>query len=312
VTEGNCGFGAGLRPLPVRCCLHAFTCMKPCLRATGLPLLMYGWVSCNTFHLPSRQNGFIIAGGAIFHRDITFSNDELSSVCARFRTQVGGVHKRPLVPKMSAALAFPRRRQRLGRIAEHIVVSAAAATATIMPTDDSAPVAIGQNEVEAARDEYKEGLKGRPRVELDVAAWSATELIQRGLALGASAAAIDVCVDSTDSVARLVKLVRSLEPPPPQSVTADDLTVPNTTPVAELVERLNTYGAVIIENAADEATIAEVEGALAAVEAFDQPQEGGMLGRMWMDSLVKAPAVAKLVTHPLVLETGKQLLGPLW
>jgi hypothetical protein len=214
---------------------------------------------------------------------------------------------------MSAALAFPRRRQRLGRIAEHIVVSAAAATATTtMPTDDSAPVAIGQNEVEAARDEYKEGLKGRPRVELDVAAWSATELIQRGLALGASAAAIDVCVDSTDSVARLVKLVRSLEPPPPQSVTADDLTVPNTTPVAELVERLNTYGAVIIENAADEATIAEVEGALAAVEAFDQPQEGGMLGRMWMDSLVKAPAVAKLVTHPLVLETGKQLLGPLW
>ena len=66
MTEGNCGFGAGLRPLPVRCCLHAFTCMKPCLRATGLPLLMYLRVSCNTFHRDLEKMGSLSRAGQFF------------------------------------------------------------------------------------------------------------------------------------------------------------------------------------------------------------------------------------------------------
>ena len=75
-------------------------------------------------------------------------------------------------------------------------------------------------------------------------------------------------------------------------------TVPNTTPVAELVERLNTYGAVIIENAADEATIAEVEGALAAVEAFDQPQAGGRHARADVDGQPGEGTCRRQAGHP--------------
>ena len=50
-------------------------------------------------------------------------------------------------------------------------------------------------------DEYRASLGSKPRVHEDLSAWSATELIRRSMALGATDAAIDACVGSGDSAA---------------------------------------------------------------------------------------------------------------
>ena len=66
----------------------------------------------------------------------------------------------------------------------------------------------------------------------------------------------------------LVALVRSLEPPPPQTVSIADITVKNTAPVDEMVRRLESFGAVVIERAADAQLMDRVEAELGATGAW--------------------------------------------
>ena len=123
-----------------------------------------------------------------------------------------------------------------------------------------------------------------------------------------------IAAGSGDAVlGELVALVRSLEPPPPQTVSVADITVQKAAPVDEMVRRLESFGAVVIERAADNHLMNRVEAELEAAGAWsmdpDSPSAEDGTGRMGMDGLVKAPSIEGLLAHPLALAAARGLLG---
>ena len=153
----------------------------------------------------------------------------------------------------------------------------------------------------------------QPRLDLtDLESWAAVDLVRLAMARGASDAEISSCVESTDSVTQLAALNAALQPPPASTASTEAITLPYTASVNQVVEKLQTFGIAIVKHAADESLISLVESELQAAGAFDyEPSESGRPGgkRMWMDALVKAPSVAHLLTHKLVLATARKLLG---
>ena len=146
--------------------------------------------------------------------------------------------------------------------------------------------------------------------------WSQMELIRRGMSLGASDAQLNACTEAGDAAAvraSLLELVGSLEPPPPEAATLEDLVVEPTTPLEEMISRLHTFGAVVIKNAADPALVDAVDSEVGrhggwSADPKDRA-EGSRDSRGGMDFLLRAPSLEGLYTHPLAMAVVKELLG---
>lgn len=182
---------------------------------------------------------------------------------------------------------------RLARLAGHVVVATSAAAAPWTNVDRSPPADAS--------------------IDTDPSIWSSAELMRRATALGASDAQVDSALGASDTPAALVALVRELGPPSPLGVTLADLTVrPSPTVVAEMLERLEHFGIVVVSGLipVDELTV--IDDQLTACGAFGSRGDDGKLlptgGRMGQDVLCKAPAVHQLLSHPTVLEAAKGLL----
>eukprot|EP01052_Picozoa_sp_SAG31_P026377 SAG31_NODE_2386_length_5814_cov_3.981627_2_plen_230_part_00 len=162
------------------------------------------------------------------------------------------------------------------------------------------------------RDEERERLRGRlktePRISKDLNTWTEVELMHRSLALHADEAAVNAALASDQTKAQLIALVESLEPPAPHVVTVEQITCdPRTQSFEEMAAVLEEIGVLVILNAVDEATIAEVDKQLESAGAWAISR--GKKGRMQMDMLLKAPATRKLLTNKYVLGVTRSVLG---
>ena len=200
-----------------------------------------------------------------------------------------------------------QRTKRLEQIANH-VLSSAAKEVEEQPQEEKPQEATAIPE-DPEREALRERLKAEPRISKDLSTWTETELLHRSLALGAAPAALDGALASSATKAELIAIVEALEPPPPSSVTVDEITCdPAIHTVEEMGRVLETFGALVILNAADEATMAAVDAQLEEAGAWEISRE--KKGRMQMDMLLKAPATRKLITNEHVLGVTRHVLGP--
>ena len=72
--------------------------------------------------------------------------------------------------------------------------------------------------MEATREELR-----AQAIDSDPSSWRPAELMRRAVSLGAKDDQIDACLSAAETTAALLKLVRSLEPPHPLSVSAADM-----------------------------------------------------------------------------------------
>ena len=112
--------------------------------------------------------------------------------------------------------------------------------------------------------------------------------MRRATALGATDAQLDAALEAPDTVSVLLSLVRELEPPSPAGVTLEALSVDGSalsaTPsaaadsvLAQMVERLEHYSAVIVKQLATPSVLDTVDRQLTDCGAFDV---GGGHGRV--------------------------------
>ena len=172
--------------------------------------------------------------------------------------------------------------RRLARIASH-VVAAARPTAALMLADDAE------------------------------AAFTPAEIIRRCIGLGATDEQLDDCVHQPDTEAALRRLADSLRPPPSTGVTVADLSVGRDASVEAIVERLDRYGACVIERLASDELIEQVEVQCTAAGAWDAKTIEGtgsnqIMERMCHEIITSAPSVATLLEQPLVLAAVSSVL----
>lgn len=190
--------------------------------------------------------------------------------------------------------------RRVGNIAAHVTAG------KFVATEQEAPGTAIQ--VDSDREQLRERLKNEPRISKDLWTWTEAELMQRSLALGADTDELNAAMSSSQTKKMLIELCEVLEPPDPQSVTVDMITVDSSASVEEKAEILERVGALIIRNAADEDTIAAVDEQLEQAGAWEISRN--KKGRMQMDMLLKAPATRQLLTNEHVLSTVRHVLGP--
>lgn len=190
--------------------------------------------------------------------------------------------------------------KRVCQIAAHVTAGKFTAT------EQEAPGTAIQ--VDPDREHLRERLKNEPRISKDLSTWTEAELMQRSVALGADVDMLNAALSSGQTKEMLIELCQVLEPPEPQSVTVDMITVDSTASVEEKAEILERVGALIIRDAADEETMAAVDAQLEEAGAWEISRN--KKGRMQMDMLLKAPATRKLLTNEHVLSTVRHVLGP--
>ena len=141
-------------------------------------------------------------------------------------------------------------------------------------------------------------------VDSDPSEWSSAELMRRCVGLGASDEQIGDCLDSGDTRSNLIALIRELEPPSPQTVKLEDLTIP--APDAredDVVRCLQRYGACIIEKLAPEELLSELDAELEVLGIWEtRPPSLGV------EAFFSAPRVAELTENELVLGAARRLL----
>ena len=139
------------------------------------------------------------------------------------------------------------------------------------------------------------------------------QLLRRVVALGATDAQLDGAVAAPDTGAALRELAHSLSPPPSGGVAIEDLAVGPTASVEAIVQRLDRYGACVIRSLASDALMDRVDEECTSAGAWDAADlratgSNQTTNRMGIEVLMKAPSVADLLTHPLVLAAVNTLL----
>ncbi len=145
-----------------------------------------------------------------------------------------------------------------------------------------------------------------------LSSWSPMELIRRAQTLGATDEQLNRCVaeGSDGATHSLIALVRSLEPPPAETVVVADITVERNASLEDVLMRLHTIGAVVIKDACSPELLHKVDAELGAAGAWSREWSGLEGGRMGMDAIMHAPSVEQLLTSDVVLTAVNGLLGP--
>eukprot|EP00933_Yihiella_yeosuensis_P009059 TRINITY_DN114847_c0_g1_i1.p1 TRINITY_DN114847_c0_g1~~TRINITY_DN114847_c0_g1_i1.p1 ORF type:complete len:421 (+),score=57.66 TRINITY_DN114847_c0_g1_i1:115-1377(+) len=141
-------------------------------------------------------------------------------------------------------------------------------------------------------------------IDSDPSTWRPSEVIRRCQSLGAADSAIDACFEDASPKTALLTLLQRLEPPSPLLVSYQDLAVTASASAEEIAAKLEKYGACVVERLAPAELIDSIDAQLTAANAWST-----QYARMGMDCLVKAPLVAKLLEHDLVLAAVRKLLG---
>lgn len=101
--------------------------------------------------------------------------------------------------------------------------------------------------------------------------------------------------------------MKSLEPPHPLTARVEDVTVHGHSATPEdVVDRLRRFGACIIERLVGAPLLDEIDQELGKTGLW----EDAKMTPLGQDALVKAPKVAALLEHDLVVKSAEGLLGP--